>query len=135
MNDYVNADTATTETVITTEAAIEARERVAFRRGKDEANAEHQAWIERSVALAHQYADDNDLCSRFDEFMQELGLPGRQRDFNVDVCITFNVTVTARGATAEDAMNEVDSEDIAQAVREATRYSLPDWDAEHAELA
>ena len=49
----------------------------------------HQARLERIVDAAHEYADDNDLCARYDEFMMSVGLRPRSRDW---VCV-----VDARG--------------------------------------
>ena len=52
----------------------------AARRARAEAEAAHSALtahqvrLERIVNAAHEYADDNDLCSRFDDFMMENGL-------------------------------------------------------------
>ena len=41
----------------------------------------HQARLERIVDAAHEYADDNDLCARYDEFMMSVGLRPRSRDW------------------------------------------------------
>ena len=75
----------------------------------------HQARMDTLVADAHQWADDNDLCGRFDEFMDEHGLPMRERDFELRVEVATTVYLTRTATTLEGAVEAVD----AGAVREA----------------
>ena len=51
--------------------------------------AYHQNWRDALVSSAHEWARDNDLCSRFDDFMDEHGLPRR----DVTLRVTFTLTV------------------------------------------
>jgi hypothetical protein len=56
------------------------------------------------VDSAHEWADDNDLCQKFDQFMESQGLPGREREFTVSVSVSLTVNVdlpvTARSEQA-----------------------------------
>ncbi len=45
------------------------------------------------VDSAHEWADDNDLCQKFDQFMESQGLPGREREFTVSVSVSLTVNV------------------------------------------
>ena len=44
-----------------------------------------EAWKARATDIAHEYANDNDLCSRFDDAMRDIGLPERTREVDVRV--------------------------------------------------
>lgn len=52
-----------------------------------------QQRLERIVDAAHAYADDNDLCGRFDTFMLSQGLRAREREYVVDIDATVRVSV------------------------------------------
>jgi len=56
-----------------------------------------RARLESIVDAAHQYADDHDLCERFDEFMVEHGLRPRRRDYIVELDATVRVSVNVSG--------------------------------------
>lgn len=66
-----------------------------------EANREFLRWRDRLVEDAHAYADENNLCSEFDRFMEEHDLPTRVKEFNV----TITLTVEARDD--DDAVERV----------------------------
>lgn len=65
----------------------------AVRHAVAESNQRHQQWVEDLSEDARAWADENSLCSEFDRFMQEHGLEGRTREF--EVRLTYVVTVTA----------------------------------------
>ena len=74
-------------------------------------------------AAAHEWADDNDLCERFDDFMEEMGLSRRVRDFEVEVQVCVRGSVSA---TSEDAAYEVvEWAEIQQWMEEG---GVVDWD-------
>lgn len=73
--------------------------------GAEKAAQGYEAWKARTVARAHEYADDNDLCSRFDDFMEEVGLPSRRRSENVSVEVTVNVEVEVELGRHDDAVD------------------------------
>jgi hypothetical protein len=84
----------------------------------------HQARLERIVDAAHEYADDNDLCSRFDDFMDGQGLRPRSRDWVCEVDATVRVRVTVSARNADAAAGEVDDYAIADAIQEMNRSLL-----------
>lgn len=53
----------------------------AYRRGVNDGRAaasrEFDAWKARAEEIAHEYADNNDLCSEFDRCMEDVGLSPR----------------------------------------------------------
>lgn len=69
----------------------------------NEARREFEAWKAELVSDAHTYADEHSLCGEFDRFMEEHGLPTRQRDYNV----TISLTVSARNE--DEAVEQVSS--------------------------
>lgn len=85
---------------------------------------EHEARMDRLVTDAHTYADDNSLCERFDEFMEEHGLPRRVRDYSLRVEVT--VYLTRSGSTVEDAIESIERSDV----REAMDQSSFDFEVE-----
>lgn len=103
--------------------------------------AKHAADMQALVADAHQWADDNELCSTFDEFMEEHGLPARLRDWvvQVEVPITLEFTVEDM-SNADDAQAEAERY-VEQEIRSLNDIAgmdvawIGDPDAEHAEVA
>lgn len=57
-----------------------------------EAQRQFEAWKERATEIAHTYANDNSLCGEFDACMEDIGLRGRNSDYDV----VIRVSVTAR---------------------------------------
>ena len=69
----------------------------------------HSNRIDSLVTDAHEWADDNDLCGKFDEFMESHGLEPRERDFDVTINVALTRTITARSfAAACDSVSESD---------------------------
>ena len=68
-----------------------------------------QARIDSIVEGLFEEAQERDWCSEFDDFMERMGLPARQREFElrVEVPVTVYVTVTANNY--DDAVEDVDS--------------------------
>ncbi len=86
---------------------------------------EHADFLVRLAEDARQYADDNDLCGRFDDFMEEHGFDRREQEYEVE--IEFE-PVTLRGVMAssqEAADNSVDDEDVRRALGRSG--ALPEW--------
>lgn len=52
-------------------------------------HAEHREQRRRLNEAANEWADDNDLCDSYDEFMEQYGFEGRTRDYTAKVTITF----------------------------------------------
>jgi len=92
----------------------------------------HEAWRDNLVAEAHDWATREDLCGRFDDFMSEMGLPGRSRDYSVAVEVTFTVYVSVSAVDAEDAEEMVSRQDVADAIRDRGDGDF-EWSVEGAE--
>lgn len=71
------------------------------------------------VMAAHEYADDNDLCERFDQFLDEHGLPSRNdRTQGVDLMVTVRLTVETTGRDESEAYERLQREEVLTALRE-----------------
>jgi hypothetical protein len=55
---------------------------------------------------AHRAANDAGHCEVFDELMDEIGAPRRQRDQEIEITLTFNTTITV-SATDEDEARDL----------------------------
>ncbi|MBM4574990.1 hypothetical protein GS896_25830 [Rhodococcus hoagii] len=94
----------------------------------------HRQWIDQLVDDAHEYANDNSLCSEFDRFMTEHNLPARQRDFcvSVDVMVRVKVDLTITAEDSDSVDGEVDSDLVESAVRSELgghgSFDVTDWD-------
>lgn len=77
----------------------------AKRQGIAEATERFEAWKRETNALAIDYANDNELCSVFDEFMESVGLEPRvrERDYSVEIQVTYRTTVGVTAESADDA--------------------------------
>lgn len=82
--------------------------------------------LERIVDAAHEYADDNDLCERFDHFMLSQGLRPRSREWVCEVDATVRVRVPVSAYSAEAAASEVDDEMVVEALSQLRGRSLAD---------
>lgn len=58
--------------------------------------AEHREQMRRLNADANEWADDNDLCSRYDEFMESQGMEGRTHYYTAKITITVEAEVEGR---------------------------------------
>lgn len=99
----------------------------ALQRTHAEAMTKHEQWLAGLVSDAHDYANDNDLCGRFDEFMTEHGLPGRVREFRFRVNVQSSVYLTVEGADAEAAQESITREQVWDAM---SCYGIDEWEAE-----
>lgn len=86
---------------------------------------EFAAWKEEASRIACEYADENSLCGEFERCMEDIGLQGRNRDY--EVTVTFSLTVTARNEDeAEEEAASILRDDIYY------RMSSADFDVEPA---
>lgn len=69
----------------------------------------HDRWTEKLISDAHEYADDNSLCHVFDEFMEEHGLRGRERDHDIEIEVTARITIEAPGTSESNAFDNIDA--------------------------
>lgn len=80
-----------------------------------------ERWLADTTADAHAYANDNDLCARFDEFMESVGLEGRTQDRTLTVQVSFDVEVeTPFDAEPED---HVTQEQVREALQRIVEQS------------
>lgn len=88
----------------------------AFERGKREGLAEAQArwdrWKEDATRTAHEYAEENSLCSEFDRCMSDIGLPTRE-DMQQEFTVTYIYTTTVTARDEEEARESAQEEDYA----------------------
>lgn len=111
-------------------------ERLTFER--DEAQRllrEQHEWRDSAVRQAHEWADDNNLCSTFDDFMEEIGLPRREREYAVLVQVEASVTVNVTAASEEDAERLVSRDQVIAAIENGVSYAVDDWRTDGAEEA
>lgn len=84
---------------------------------------------------AHEAADEAGYCGVFDELMDTIGAPTRERDYTVDLDITMTVSVpvTARPADVEsngssEFSNNIDGSDVDEAIRNYLYIENANWD-------
>lgn len=77
------------------------------------ANAER---IDTLVQDAMAYADEHDLCERFDDFMEAHDLPRRSRDFDLAIDVTTTVRFTRPGASVHAAIESLTREEVFRAI-------------------
>ena len=61
---------------------------------------------------AHRWADDNDVGNSFDDFLNDHGLPGRERDFDLRVAVSTSVYLTLSGSSLQEAKDAVTATDV-----------------------
>lgn len=108
-----------------TQPANDASQRLAHALSRSQQH--EQAWRAGLVESAHEWANANDLCGRFDEFMEEHDLPRRLHEYEVEVRVDVRVTVSAESedeardlttkerviaALTDDAYPEIDVIDV-----------------------
>lgn len=95
--------------------------------------------LESIVDAAHEYADENDLCERFDSFMVEQGLRPRMRDYDVIVDVKLRVAVSVSARSADAASNDVGRYEIVDAIENrypgGLRDLIEDYDVVDVEAA
>lgn len=84
----------------------------------------HQDRLEAIVDAAHTYADENNLCSVFDEFMRENGLRPRSRDYEITVDVRLRITVEQSGHDADSANDNVDDSQIAHVLYNLSQHGI-----------
>jgi len=78
----------------------------------DRSHIQNEWWKESLVEDAHDYANANDLCPRFDEFMIEHHLPGRTYGHTVDVDVELTVQLIIDGHNDDHVEGQVDRESV-----------------------
>lgn len=89
--------------------------------------------LDSIVEDAHEWADEENLCSKFDRFCEEHNLPAREREWRVSVNVSTTVTVYVTASSEQDARDLVDSGNVTRALRDAY-LDGDDWDVDEAEV-
>ena len=93
----------------------------------------YEAWKESLNEAACDRADDQGWCSDFDAFMNDWGMQGRRRTYEVEVEVTGTVTIRVEAANASDAQETVSRAQIIDAA--SSRLDNLDFDVKDAEEA
>jgi len=89
--------------------AEQARARAA-EEGRERDRARVEQWRQEFNVKANEYADENSLCHRYDNFMEENGFEGRSRSYNVYFDVTSRVCITVTAANSDSAVEEAENE-------------------------
>ncbi|WP_256277789.1 hypothetical protein [Mycolicibacterium grossiae] len=92
---------------------------------------DHEARLEGIVDAAHDYANDNDLCERFDNFMMSQGLRPRSRDWVCEVDATVRVRIPVTSRSADAAGGEVTDRMVQEAIAALGSGGLADAIQDH----
>lgn len=74
--------------------------------------------VEQIVAVAHEKADEHDLCHVFDDWMDALGLPRRKRSYSVSVQVWVTLQ---REATDSEEAEDVELREVITQLQEMAR--------------
>lgn len=99
----------------------------------DGARRQHEAWREQLNEAACDRADDQGWCSDFDAFMNDWGMSGRRRTYDVEVEVTGRVTIRVEAARSSDAEEAVTRAQVVEAAGE--RLADLDYEVKDAEQA
>lgn len=78
-------------------------------------------------AAANEWATDNELCHRYDEFMEQHGFNGRTHDYRAQITLTIYRDV--EGRDFDDATEDIDGSLIKQWIADIDARGL-EWDIE-----
>lgn len=87
------------------------------------------AWKESLIETAHDEGDRRGWCSDFDDLLEELGLPRRQREYQVSVTVSCAISVEVTAGSEDEACEMV----TLTHVREVLGNEF-DWDIESTEV-
>lgn len=92
-----------------------------------------EAWKRRATEIAHEFADRHNLCSVFDDVMEEIGLEPRTREWDVNISVTLTVRTRVTARNAEEAReNEIDAQLVRTTLRDTDAdvlvRNMDDWE-------
>jgi hypothetical protein len=61
----------------------------------------HSEWRDRLVEDAHAYANEQDLCGRFDDFMENHDMPRRPQEFEVRLTLRCSIPALSDGEESD----------------------------------
>jgi chromosome segregation ATPase len=79
---------------------------------KQQAEDNLQRFKDRVVDVGGQAAEQHEWCGVYDEIMEKLGLPRREREFEVRVRVSYDTTVTLMATSDEDAEERIGSTEV-----------------------
>lgn len=95
-------------------------------------------WEDANDALI-EAAVENDLCEKFDEVAESIGMRGCQREFDVTFNVTYSVSATVMARNEDEAQDKVsdweDEDYLNDRVETAVRYDTPEVDNIYVERA
>lgn len=86
--------------------------------------ARFQAATAAHFEAACEFADAKGYCSDFDEFMEDRGLPGRNRPYTVTIRASVDVEVQVRARSVSMAEDSVGDSEIADALSEMGSHEI-----------
>lgn len=92
---------------------------------RNAAESESRRWAQ-IIDNAHEWADRHDLCEKYDEFLEDNGLPPRVNDYDNTVRVVLTISLSTRGRDAHDAASEVSYDPIADCLSDMSRGELYD---------
>lgn len=90
----------------------------------DREKQQHEWWKESLVEDAHEWANSNDLCSRFDEFMSDHNLPPRSFDHRAEVEVTLRLPLWIGGHDDDHVRDQVDRELVTDGLTDPSSFEL-----------
>lgn len=97
-------------------------------RNLEAVKTQHAQWVNQLVEASHRWANENELCGQFDEFMEEQGLPTRNADYVIEVSATIGLRLrlTRTARSESDAEDILSSEDVDEELQDMIGH--PDFD-------
>lgn len=87
-------------------------------RGRATAHAQELvAFKKHATEVLHREADEREFCKDFDDVMEQIGLPRRKHEAEVNLTVTLTVTVNTAVSTEAAAEHEIDRDTIIQAIQ------------------
>jgi hypothetical protein len=68
--------------------------------------SQHERWRDSAIETLHEAADAHELCSDFDDTMEQIGFPRRMRTYSVEVRISYSETVEVEAQNDDDAREQ-----------------------------
>jgi hypothetical protein len=68
---------------------------------RDRTITRHSEWRDKLVEDAHEYANEQDLCSKFDDFMENHDMPRRPQEFEVRLTLRCSIPSLERGEESD----------------------------------
>ena len=84
---------------------------------------ERDLWAQR-LDTAHEWAIARNHCSEYEDIMDVLGLPGRERDFGLDLTVSIDVRVVLAAQSGDRAQENLTDREIAEVISNMSHAEL-----------